>query len=258
MQEKVKAKKEAKKRADTSGNEEDKQAAKRANEEAKKAVSRAKASAVNEIYDGLETRDGVKKIYSLAKGRNKATKDLTQIKQIKSETGEVLSKEQEIKALREKAYDRVPRDETWKWLREAGFSEKYMGLIQDMYGGARTLVRTSFGEAEMFPVTVGLHQGSSPSPYIFDIIMEELGRGIIEPAQWDLLFADNIVIISTTREGLQQKIERWRRVLEDRGLKMSRKKTGYMVYNGWDESGDVCLFEEKLKKLIPLSTLVST
>jgi len=97
VQEKVKAKKEAKKRADTSGNEEDKQVAKRANEEAKKAVARAKASAVNEIYDGLETR-GAKKIYSLAKRRNKATKDLMQIKQIKSETGEVLSNEQEIKA----------------------------------------------------------------------------------------------------------------------------------------------------------------
>ena len=100
----------------------------------------------------------------------------------------------------------------------------------------------------MAPATVGLHQGSSLSPYIFDIIMKELGRGIIEPAPWDLLFADDIVILSTTMEGLQQKVERWRRALEDRGLKMSRKKTEYMVFNGGDESGDVCLLQEKLKK----------
>jgi len=131
-------------------------------------------------------------------------------------------------------------------------------LIQDMYEGARTLVRTSVGETEIIPVTVGLHQGSSLRLYIFDKIMEELGRGIIERAPWDLLFADDIVIISTTGEELLQKIERWRRVLEDRGLKMSRKKTEYMVYNGVDESGDVCLLQEKLKKLIPLSTLVPT
>ena len=94
MQEKVRAKK----RADTSGTKEDKQATKRANREAKKAVVRAKASEVNEINDGLETREGVKKIYSPAKRRNKATKDLTQIKQIKNEKGKVLSNEQEIKA----------------------------------------------------------------------------------------------------------------------------------------------------------------
>ena len=111
VQEKVKAKKEAKKRAGTSGNEEDKQVAKRANKEAKKAVARAKASAVNEIYDGLETREGVKKIYSPAKRRNKATKDLTQIKQIKSEKGEVLSKEQEIKARWKTYFERLLNEE---------------------------------------------------------------------------------------------------------------------------------------------------
>ena len=108
----------------------------------------------------------------------------------------------------EKAYVRVPHDETCRCLREAGVSEKYVGLIQDMYEGARTLVRTSVRETDMFPVTLGLHQGSSLSPYIFDIIIKELGRGIIEPAPWELLFADDIVIISNTREGLQQKIER--------------------------------------------------
>jgi len=124
-----------------------------------------------------------------------------------------------------------------------------VGLIQDLYEGARTLVRMSVGETEMFPVTVGLHQGSSLSPYIFYIIMEELGRGIIEPAPWDLLFVNNIVIISTTREGLQQKSERCRRALEDRGLKISRRKTEYMVFNGGYESGDVCLLQEKLKKV---------
>jgi len=111
VQENVMAKKKAKKRADTYGNEEDKQVAKRANKEAKKAVVRAKASAVNETYDGLETWEGVKKTYSLAKRRNKATKDLTQIKQIRSETGEVLSNEQEIKARWKIYFERLLNEE---------------------------------------------------------------------------------------------------------------------------------------------------
>ena len=134
MQEKVKAKEEAKKRADTSGNEDDKQAAKRANKEAKKAVPRAKASAVKEIYDGLETRERVKKIYSLAKRRNKATKDLTKIKQIKSETGEVLSNEQYIKAQWKIYFEKLLNEENRRRVfGEGAANEKHLGLHRKGY-----------------------------------------------------------------------------------------------------------------------------
>ncbi|XP_013774375.1 uncharacterized protein LOC106459310 [Limulus polyphemus] len=97
VQEKVKKKKEAKKKWDSSGSEEDEEAARTAKKEAKKAVAQAKVNAVNDIYEELETPVGVKKIYKLAKRRNKANKDLAQIKQIKDEEGCVLSDETEIK-----------------------------------------------------------------------------------------------------------------------------------------------------------------
>ena len=42
----------------------------------------------------------------------------------------------------EKAYDRVPREELWKCMRQAGIPECYVGSIQDMYEGARTSVRS--------------------------------------------------------------------------------------------------------------------
>ena len=51
------------------------------------------------------------KTYSLAKRRNKVTKDLTQIKQIRSETGEVLSNEQEIKARWKIYFERLLNEE---------------------------------------------------------------------------------------------------------------------------------------------------
>ena len=41
----------------------------------------------------------------------------------------------------EKAYDRVPRQEVWRCLREQGVSEKYMCLVKDMYENARTQVK---------------------------------------------------------------------------------------------------------------------
>ncbi|XP_063595885.1 uncharacterized protein LOC134772741 [Penaeus indicus] len=101
----------------------------------------------------------------------------------------------------EKAYDRVPRGEVWRCLRERNVSEKYVRLVQDMYEGATTQARSSVGLTEKFSVAVGLHQGSSLSPYIFDLVMDVLGQNIIAPAPWDMLFADDIVLIDTTREG---------------------------------------------------------
>ena len=67
----------------------------------------------------------------------------------------------------EKAYDRVPREEIWRCMRERNVPEKYVKLIQDMYRGCQTKVRSAAGESGSFNVDVGLHQGSALSPYLF-------------------------------------------------------------------------------------------
>ena len=77
----------------------------------------------------------------------------------------------------EKAYDRVPRQEVWRGMREKGVPEKYVMIVQDMYEGARTRVKSSVGITDIIPVGVGLHQGSSLSPYPFAMIMDVLARG---------------------------------------------------------------------------------
>ena len=80
----------------------------------------------------------------------------------------------------EKAYDRVPRQEVWRCLREQGVPEKYVRLVKDTYEDARTQVKTSIGLTGHITVRVGLHQGSSLSPYLFDMILDVMGRGIKE------------------------------------------------------------------------------
>ena len=50
-------------------------------------------------------------------------------------------------------------------------------IVQDMYEGARTRVKRRVGITDMIPLGVGLHQGSSPSPYLFAMIMDVLARG---------------------------------------------------------------------------------
>ena len=61
----------------------------------------------------------------------------------------------------EKAYDRVPREELWYCIRKSGIVEKYVQLVQDMYEGSETVVRSAVGTTESFKLKVGLHQGSA-------------------------------------------------------------------------------------------------
>ena len=432
VQEWVRNKKAAKKKADLSGLEQDKVDYKQAKKEASRAVAKAKAETLNEVYEELETPEGEKKILRIAKARDAASKDLSQIRQIKDNNGVVLAEDDEIKsrwrsyferllneenprvvfedglpneavtavvtrrevkqairkmkngkaagpdkipvevwkslgeegidilwdlmqkiysqekmpeewrgsiiipiykgkgdiqecgnyrgiklishtmkiwekiierrlreetiigdeqfgfmpgrgtvdaifALRqmiekhrekqrelhmvfidlEKAYDRVPRQEVWRCMREKGVPEKYVRIVQDMYERAEANVKSSMGLTESFPVNVGLHQGSALSPYLFDLVMDVVTRDIRDPSPWCMLFADDIVLCSTRREIVEEKLEEWRREMESRGLKISRKKTEYLKLNG-SENGEVNLQGEVLKTVEKFRYLGST
>ena len=43
-----------------------------------------------------------------------------------------------------------------------------------------------------------------------------------------MLFADDIVFIDETRQGVNDKLESWRLTLEARGFRLSRSKTEYL------------------------------
>ena len=125
----------------------------------------------------------------------------------------------------EKAYDTVPRMLT---LRRRRVPEKYVLLIEDMYRNSTTAVRTKHSDAESFEVSVGLHQGSALSPYLFVIFLDEIAKSLSEQgsdSNLELLYADYLVITGNSKDKLERRLEEWRSKLEIHGLRISRRKT---------------------------------
>ncbi|MCJ8736954.1 hypothetical protein PDJAM_G00018110 [Pangasius djambal] len=158
----------------------------------------------------------------------------------------------------EKAYDRVPREELWYCMRKSGVAEKYVRVVQDMYERSRTVVRCAVGQTEEFEVEVGLHQGSVLSPFLFAMVMDQLSEEVRQESPCTMMFADDIVICSESREQVEENLERCRFALERRGMKVSRSKSEYMCVNEREGSGTVRLQGEEVKKVQEFKYLGST
>jgi len=101
--------------------------------------------------------------------------------------------------------------------------------VMTMYEGAKTLIRCESGDSESFEVKVGLHQGSILSPLLFVVVMEIVTRGFRVGLPWELLYADDLVLMAKNIGELRDKILRWKEGMEAKGLKVNVGKTKVMI-----------------------------
>ena len=127
-----------------------------------------------------------------------------------------------------------------------------------MYEERETLVRCAVGNTKSFKVKVGLHQGSTLSPFLFAVIMDRLTDEVRRKLPWTMLFADDIAICKKTREEVEQRLESWRYALERRGMKVSRSKTEYLCINGGNDKETVKMEDTKVPRVKKFKYLGST
>ncbi|KAK3557289.1 hypothetical protein QTP70_026689, partial [Hemibagrus guttatus] len=240
VQDSIQRKRLAKKKWDMDRTEENRQEYKELQRRVKREVSKAKQKAYDELCTRQRDRDGKdvqQKVDKIRKDEvRKALKKMKSGKAVGPDDilvevwkclGEaavefLASLFNRVLENLEKAYDRVPRKELWYCMRKSGVAEKYVRVVQDMYESSRTVVRCAVGQTEEFNVEVGLHQGSALSPFLFAIVMDQLSEEVRQESPWTMMFADDIVICSESREKVEENLERWRFVLERRGMKVSR------------------------------------
>ena len=118
----------------------------------------------------------------------------------------------------EKAFGRVPRKVVELALRKKGIPEVLVRSVMSLYEQAKTKVRVYPELSEEFEVKVGIHQGSVLSPFLFAVVVDVLSEFAREGALSELLYADDLVLMSETIEGQWNKFLKLKESFESKGL----------------------------------------
>ena len=111
-----------------------------------------------------------------------------------------------------------------------------LNAIKSLYMHSEVCVRVKSATTKPFRVSVGLRQGCSLSPILFLIYMDRIvkksescdGVKIGECTVQHLLFADDLVLLDSTQNGLQQALDRFSDTCSVAGMKISTTKTETM------------------------------
>ena len=136
----------------------------------------------------------------------------------------------------EKAYDRIPRDKLWAVPLQYGIAGQLLIAIKSLYMHSEVCVRVNSATTKPFRVSVGLRQGCSLSPILFLTYMHRIVKKsescdrvkIGECAVQRLLFADDLVLLDSTQNGLQQALDRFSDECFVAGMKIDTTKTETM------------------------------
>ena len=108
--------------------------------------------------------------------------------------------------------------------------------IESLYMHSEVCVRVDSATTKLFGVSVGLRQGCSLSPILFRIYMNRIAKksescGGVKIGEYTLqrlLFADDLVLLDSTKNGLQQALDRFSGACSVAGMKISTTKTETM------------------------------
>jgi hypothetical protein len=140
-----------------------------------------------------------------------------------------------------KAFDTIPRDLLWRRMQDVGLHGEMLSALQAMYRDVRCRVRTPQGLRDSFKSTWGVKQGCPLSPLLFGLYVDPLEEELLTEDATDeidgdflslagvpvpcLLFADDLVLLSSTRAGLQAMLGTLERFSRRTGLIVNKGKT---------------------------------
>ena len=158
-----------------------------------------------------------------------------------------------------KAFDTVWHEGLFWKLEEANISGNFINTLKDMYRKTECAVKLGNRTTQYFKCKKGVRQGDPLSPLLFNIFINDIFKQLKDnncdpvnlkpilegPGDMDntddietnkvdninaLAYADDIVLLSSTREGLQKALEVTQKYCEDWKLRVNHRKTKCMTF----------------------------
>jgi len=151
----------------------------------------------------------------------------------------------------EKAFDSVDRPLLWAALQRAGIGGCMLGALQALYADVPVCVKTAEGLSSTFQSTIGVKQGCPLSPLLFGIFLDDFELHLqrtVSPALAQLpslcgcpvpplLFADDMLLISTSVAGLNAQLQSLQTYCDAKKLTVNAAKTQVVIMRPGGGSG---------------------
>ena len=141
-----------------------------------------------------------------------------------------------------KAFDTVWHDGLFHKLQEIGISGHFLETLRNIYKNTKCAVKLDNKLTQFFQCKKGVRQGDPLSPTLFNVFLndlfKELRDGNCDPVSLDntdpfngLAYADDIVLLSTSKEGLQKALDITEKYCEKWRLTVNHTKTKSMIFS---------------------------
>ena len=143
----------------------------------------------------------------------------------------------------QKAFDNVWHEALLLKLQDIGIHGKCFGIIKAMYDEATVYARSGDTMTHGVQVKRGVHQGNTLSPTLFNIFINDIvkcmqgnespqfGSDVSIPC---LMYADDIAVLSTTKAGMQHKLDLLNAYCKEWALAINPNKTKVVVFSKCD------------------------
>jgi len=140
-----------------------------------------------------------------------------------------------------KAFDSIWHEGLLFKLISKGISGRFFDMLKSLYSQSAASVKTNIGLSENFPVKIGVRQGCVLSPSLFNLyisdLADELNTGDFDAPLLNtsevssLFYADDLVLLSTSQNGLQNAIDKLGLYCNKWKLSVNINKTKIIVFN---------------------------
>ena len=137
------------------------------------------------------------------------------------------------------AFDSVDHSSLWNRLISLGISQQMLQILQSMYTKAASRIKVSRNQCTVaFPCQKGVRQGCTLSPLLFSLYIGQLqsmlsgnNGGVLlkDSVMNTLMFADDIVLLSTSAEGLRRHLSSLESLCKELKMEVNTAKTKISV-----------------------------